>query len=521
MKMRVLAITAALVLAVGCDSGDDGGTQTGGGGGGGTDVSDQDTGGGGAGADAGGTDAGAGADTGGGGVGDAAGAGDTGGGAGDTGGGVGDTGGGTGDTGGGGGGDTGGGGGGEPLVTEGTWYASVEIVPLGGLRLDLQLDVTSTANGAGGGSLDSLIIRAVGKDKTSVSDDLAMLEDIAVADDGTFLAEFVGVTLPAEYTVTGSDLLVDVTLHGTISSDAFICGDVTGSVAAIGLDLLGSTFGAVPWGTQTDPALASCDTGGGGTEYAHIETCPAVTEGLNDGFMTAGEDRAFRVYLPEGHDAAQEWPVVVLYHGLGGSAQGIVDDSGIVDPLQKAGFVVIVPESLGLGIEWEQETTNPQNRDLFLFDDMLKCTDDSLNLDLNRVYVTGMSAGGLFTAFLSSMRADVIAAVAPMSGGLISGYTTPEQKLPAVVTWGGPEDKYGKEGASQQNFATFAANLITDYLGNGQFVVKCEHDLGHEWNMDVNAGVVQFFVDHPKGVTPEPYATEIPATFPAWCVIAE
>ncbi|GMV39324.1 MAG: hypothetical protein AMXMBFR64_10400 [Myxococcales bacterium] len=507
MRTRILAVATACVLGVACDSGGDssiqtadtvGGTDTTGG-----DGSASDTGGGG---DTGGTD-----DTGGGGVED--GGGDDAGGGGDAGGG---------DAGGGdaGGGDTGGGGG-DPLILDGLWYTSVEVVPLGGLRLDLQLEIDSSANGSGGGSIDTLIIRAVGKDKLSVSDDLAMLQGIAVANDGTFLAEFVGVTLPAEYTVTGSDLLVDVVFHGTIKGDDFICGDVTGSVAAIGLDLASSTFGAVPWGTQTDPAIASCDTSGGGDEYEHIETCPAITAGLNTGFVTAGEDRSFRVYLPDDHDTAKASPVAFLYHGLGGSAQGIVDDSGIVEPLTDAGFVVIVPESLGLGIEWEQQTTDPQNRDLFLFDDALKCADESLNLDLERVYVTGMSAGGLFTAFLSSMRADVIAAVAPMSGGLITNYTKPSGKLPAVVTWGGPEDKYGKDGASEQNFATFAANLIADYLGNGQFVVACEHELGHEWSPDVNLAVVEFFLDHPKGVSPEPYLTELPAAFPAWCSIAD
>ena len=401
------------------------------------------------------------------------------------------------------------------LLDNGQWYASVNIVPLGDFRLNLQLDLQVTGEPGAAGELTSLILRAVGKDGISVSGDLAKLENLPIDAEGKFVAELLDVILPAEYTVTGSDLLVDVTFHGQIANAAFVCGDVTGNVDAIGLDLEGSTFAAVPWGQQTDPPQASCDDTGETPQLEHIATCPALTAGHNTGFETAGESRSFYVYLPADHDPSKEWPIVFLYHGLGGDAPGIVADSKLDEQVDQGEFILVVPESLALPIAWKQETTDENTPDLFLFDDVLKCAEESFNVDQNRIYVTGMSGGGLFTGFLSAMRSDVIAASAPVSGGLMINFPKPADKYPSLLTWGGDTDI-----AKDQDFATFAKNLIADLLGNGQFVVQCEHALGHEWPAEMTPAIVQFFLDHPKGTSPEPYAAGLPAVFPGYCEIA-
>ena len=285
---------------------------------------------------------------------------------------------------------------------------------------------------------------------------------------------------------------------------------------ALGLAIAGCHGG----GSASDSSAPATDAGtdaAPGTDAA-VSTCPGtLVDGTNVGFPSAGYDRDLILVVPSYHDSAAQWPVVFVWHWLGGSAPEMLAASGFEARAEQDGVIVVAPESRRLPLtEWEFTNANPAaNPDVIFFDDMLACLTEQYNADPDRIFSTGMSAGGLWTSYIGMFRADVHAATAPASGGLFVLWDPPATKPPAAVIWGGTADM-----CCTVDFNQMAMDLIADLRSNDQFVVQCNHGMGHTWPYPETGDYVwQFFLDHPRGIAPEPY-TALPAVFPSYCTIA-
>jgi predicted esterase len=243
-------------------------------------------------------------------------------------------------------------------------------------------------------------------------------------------------------------------------------------------------------------------------------TCPTLVDGVNKRFLVGPDKRKFRVSLPENPEGA---PVVFLWHWLGGTSQQAMDYLGFSGVEGAKEAILVAPSSDGYGLEWRFDKPNTDNPDLLFFDDMLRCLYDEFNVDLNRIYATGMSAGGLWSSYLIVNRADRLAAVSPLSGGALeAAYSPPDDTIPVLLFWGGESDVY-----SGFSFET-ASQLFSEFLrGDGHFVVECDHGGGHTIPPNVFSAMWAFFAAHPKGVDPEPYLSGLPTIFPSYCVIPD
>ena len=313
---------------------------------------------------------------------------------------------------------------------------------------------------------------------------------------------------------------------GAPASVAPRCAAVSRAALAGALFLL-----AAPAATGCKHGGGASDSGGGGgatdagtdaapgTDAGPAVACPAtLVPGVNIGFPSDGYDRSLILAVPSYHDAAQEWPVVFVWHWLGGDAASMLAASGMEPRAESEGILVVAPESRRLPLtEWEFFNADPStNPDITFFDQLLSCLEEQYNVDEDRVYSTGMSAGGLWTSYLGVERADVHAALAPASGGLFVSWVPPASKPPELVIWGGVTDM-----CCTVDFNQMALDMIADLRSNDQFVVGCNHDMGHTWPYPVTGEYVwQFFADHVRGVTPDPYeGAPLPAVFPSYCTI--
>lgn len=210
-------------------------------------------------------------------------------------------------------------------------------------------------------------------------------------------------------------------------------------------------------------------------------------------------------------------PVLFYWHGTGSvSGEAIIVQTAIDEIVADGGVVASFTTSSGTG-----DYTGPfvwYSGDFDVADEILACAVQQLNIDTHRIYSAGCSAGGLQTTGMVYMRSGYLAAAMPNSGG--TGNPLPLQDpshVPAVMT------THGAPGRDVVviDFSVTSAALVADITGKGGFAVNCNHGGGHcGAPPEVVAAQWQFLKDHPFGVTPEPYASGLPASFPSYCEIS-
>lgn len=395
-------------------------------------------------------------------------------------------------------------------MPSGLWLLNLSVVPLGGLAVPFQVEITGDA-----GVIDTLVIRGVSL-TGAVSPDLVSVGPYALDEYGSFALSVDEIVIPAAYTITGSEVTVQLELLANVAADGSFCGTVDGMITSMTLPLTGSTFGTKVWDGDLAGPL-SCDPPDT-TGVPRIVDCPEVVAGWNADFPSGGDLRGFEVVLPAQYDAGTAWPVVFAFHGYGGLPSEMLDGASQLRPYaDERGVILVAPEGLETGgyTVWDVFGGEATNKDLAYFDDLLTCVSESFSVDPERVHATGMSFGGLMTGALLAHRSQVLASAAPLSGGILTTFAAQGSGgPPTLVVWGGDEDF-----AVEQDFNVLAESMIDTLLGNEQFVVTCNHGLGHELSSDFWPWVMDFLGDHPRGVDPEPYEAGLPPSFPGYCVI--
>lgn len=153
---------------------------------------------------------------------------------------------------------------------------------------------------------------------------------------------------------------------------------------------------------------------------------PAMTL---ESVVTADGVRWYRQALPAGHDpAGGPYPVVFLFHGGGGSALQAAEKYELVEQAVERGFIAIAPEGTGvLGGPplFALQTWNAGDccglaeengvDDVAFFDAMWWKLVLQAGADPERVFVTGMSNGGMMSLRLAAERPNLVTAAAPVA----------------------------------------------------------------------------------------------------------
>lgn len=309
--------------------------------------------------------------------------------------------------------------------------------------------------------------------------------------------------------------------------------------ADAGTDAARSDAGPV---VRTPPALRAYSGG----------TCPTLISGpnketsLNTGFQSSGRAREFKLLVPTNYASSTDaWPLVFAWHWLNASADSWIDEGELITAAEQMRMIFIVPEELRDGdtrayqTDWPVgqplEPSDARPKELVFFDDMLTCVSQQFRIDPLRVYSAGVSAGGLFTTYLSTTdRAQYLAAIVSISGGLgrdpILGiwnmtYTAQPNKFPALIVSGGLTDNL-----LINDFQASSVRFRDALAGDGHFVVHCEHTEGHAVPPVERPGegitrfrsFWRFLLDHPYSVVPpsSPYTSGgLNEDFPSWCRI--
>ena len=286
-------------------------------------------------------------------------------------------------------------------------------------------------------------------------------------------------------------------------------------------------------------------------------TAPPVPPGESAAFaMRVGElEREYLLHLPPDYDAGRATALVLDFHGYTGRAAGEEAYTGLSQQADEHGYAVVYPQGSGfedddgqLITSWNDlagsASSGPQgpicsetadyyafppecgeptpcvwatcHDDLGFIERLLDRLETDLCVDLDRVYATGMSNGGMFVHRLGCDMPQRFAAIAPVGGTLARGFAcAPDLPLAMMNIYGSRDgyvsqrgdmssdgyyyesaevvlDKWAGLGAQGCDAATTAyetsrdgalglACVQHDNCASGAEVVHCTWDGAHDW----------------------------------------
>lgn len=244
--------------------------------------------------------------------------------------------------------------------------------------------------------------------------------------------------------------------------------------------------------------------------------CPTLEAGTNI-ITSNGQSRTVEISLPADPTNA---PVLFLFHGLGDNPKNMMSYFGAQAASANEGAIVVAPKSCCGFVEWPFISFEDPTPDVTLFDDLVTCLDEQFDIDNRRVFATGFSAGALWTTYLATRRADYLAAVATLSGGVGTGvsYVKPTYNMPALVSWGGANDSYNA-GVLIIYFETESTTFANNLESEGHYVARCNHGTGHTVPWGAADWVKRFLFDQVWNDGSTPYEEQVPSgVFPDYCV---
>ena len=298
-------------------------------------------------------------------------------------------------------------------------------------------------------------------------------------------------------------------------------------------------------------------------------------------FMQVGElEREARVHLPRGYDHSRPASLVLDFHGYTGTAESEeLETTGFSRHADRHGYIIVYPQSTGFvtdtGLKitsWNDlagnaspgpegpicsetafkyahppECGDPEpcnwatcHDDLGFVAQLLERLEESLCIDLDRVYATGMSNGGMFVHRLGCAMPERFAAIAPVSGTLARGFNcAPHTSTPLSMMniYGSRDDYVALDGtmSSDGYFYTSAKDVMSKWASSdsqgcaenptryptsqdgaldlectqhadcstGAEVVNCTWDGAHDWPKDDtrdfgNEIIWEFFSKHTR-----------------------
>ena len=266
------------------------------------------------------------------------------------------------------------------------------------------------------------------------------------------------------------------------------------------------------------------DTGDTGVPLAPLApvsagTCPDLSTPGGVVFDVNGVSRTAYVYFPESKPA--NMPVVFFWHPLGATAAQIgrlIHAQTLADSQE---MIFVLPQARPQEpYEWQFYMDDGGN-DATFYDDLRTCIVQQLGGDPMRVTSAGMSAGGLWSSWMTLHRSNTLATTLVMSGGTgeVVYYTSPETDLPVLVMWGGASDHF-TIGSRTVNFDLQSRQFIDDLVTDGHFVVGCNHNQGHTIPIDGISALPAWLLPHTYG-QPSPFADGGLAGLPSYCQVED
>jgi polyhydroxybutyrate depolymerase len=265
--------------------------------------------------------------------------------------------------------------------------------------------------------------------------------------------------------------------------------------------------------------------------------------------------RGYLLHLPLAYKANEPTALVVVLHGGGGDAWSAEEMTGFSKLADQEGFMVVYPNGTGM-FDHKLLTWNVGHCCGYALDNDIDDTgfimaligslEAEFAIDPKRIFVTGMSNGGMLAYRLACLYSDKIAAIAPVAAAMNGGLCMPRSPVSVIAFHGTADRRVRYEGGEPEiqwdarvredqsvdyamNFwakrdacsttpdrtenRKFAIDTWVQDLGGAEVVLYTIKGGGHAWpggkavryradepTTDVNAtrAMWDFFKEHPK-----------------------
>ncbi|MCS7138526.1 MAG: hypothetical protein NZ873_00505 [Crenarchaeota archaeon] len=133
--------------------------------------------------------------------------------------------------------------------------------------------------------------------------------------------------------------------------------------------------------------------------------------------------RNYWVHVPLGYDDKTPLPLVIVLHWWGGNSKSVEEYTGFSYKADREKFIVIYPQGAGSDPTWNagfccgQSFQNRIN-DVEFIRKIVERTQADLKIDSKRIYVAGVSNGGMMAHRLGAELSEIFAAIAVVSGSI-------------------------------------------------------------------------------------------------------
>jgi polyhydroxybutyrate depolymerase len=147
--------------------------------------------------------------------------------------------------------------------------------------------------------------------------------------------------------------------------------------------------------------------------------------------------RSYLMHIPPSYDPKKKTPVVVAFHGAIMTPEMMTQFSGLNKKADEAGFIVVYPTGTGSGLflTWNAggfwKIANNSD-DVGFVNKLLDDLPRVANIDPKRIFATGVSNGAMMCYRVAAELSERIAAIAPVSGTMVSDDFKPKRPVPVM-----------------------------------------------------------------------------------------
>jgi len=175
---------------------------------------------------------------------------------------------------------------------------------------------------------------------------------------------------------------------------------------------------------------------------------------FSDSITVDGIERDYIIHMPAGNNTSVKIPLVICLHGGGGQGKGMDKLTSFSEVADKNMFAVVYPD--GIKKNWndgrnvtKKSVDGEEVNDVKFISSLIDTLILKYNIDSNRVFVTGISNGGIMSFRLACELSDKLAGIAAVASSMTeeeSDHCKGNVTIPVMIIFGDADPLVPYEG---------------------------------------------------------------------------